>query len=206
MIKVNRIVIGTYNQKKKEEMRSILNGELFTLLDLEDFENPPDIVEDGVTFKENATKKAIELAMFCKMCVVADDSGLEVDALDKRPGVFSSRYCGVDASDSEKYIKILEELEGVPTEKRTARFKCAIAFARPEELQFVVEASCEGFINTEPCGKNGFGYDPIFYIPKYKQTMAELGADVKNRISHRALALRLFKERLKGFVVVGPVR
>ncbi len=205
MIKVNRIVIGTYNQKKKEEIRSILNGEPFTLLDLDDFENPPDIVEDGVTFEDNATKKAIELARFCKMCVMADDSGLEVDALDRRPGVFSSRYCGVNAGDSEKCLNILKELEGVPSEKRTARFRCAIALASPEKIQFVVEASCEGFINTEPCGKNGFGYDPIFYIPKYEQTMAELGAEVKNRISHRALALRLFKERLKGFVV-GAVR
>ncbi len=205
MIKMKRIVIGTYNQKKKEEIRSILNGDTFTLLDLEDFENPPDVIEDGVTFEENAAKKAIELARFCKMCVVADDSGLEVDALDKRPGVFSSRYCGVDASDSEKYLKILEELKGVPSEKRTARFRCAIALASPEKLQFVVEANCEGIINTEPCGKNGFGYDPIFYIPEYMQTMAELGADVKNRISHRALVLRLFKERLKEFVV-GAVR
>ncbi len=205
MIKANRIVIGTYNQKKKEEIRSILNGDTFTLLDLEDFENPPDVIEDGVTFEENAAKKAIELSRFCKMLVVADDSGLEVDALDKRPGVFSSRYCGVDASDSEKYLKILEELKGVPSEKRTARFRCAIALASPEKLQFVVEANCEGIINTEPCGKNGFGYDPIFYIPEYRQTMAELGADVKNRISHRALAMRLFKERLKEFVA-GAVR
>ncbi len=205
MVKVNRIVIGSYNQKKKEEIRSILNGEPFTLLDLEDFKDPPDIVEDGVTFEENAIKKAIELAVFCKMCVVADDSGLEVDALDKRPGIFSSRYCGVDTSDSEKCLNILKELEGVPSEKRTARFRCAIALAGPDELQFVVEASCEGFINTEPCGKYGFGYDPIFYIPKYKKTMAELGSDVKNRVSHRALALGLFKERLKEFVV-GAVR
>ncbi|MCP4977503.1 MAG: non-canonical purine NTP pyrophosphatase, partial [Maribacter sp.] len=120
-------------------------------------------------------------------------------------GIFSSRYCGVDTSDSEKCLNILKELEGVPSEKRTARFRCAIALAGPDELQFVVEASCEGFINTEPCGKYGFGYDPIFYIPKYKKTMAELGSDVKNRISHRALALGLFKERLKEFVV-GAVR
>ncbi|MCP4268866.1 MAG: non-canonical purine NTP pyrophosphatase, partial [Candidatus Brocadiaceae bacterium] len=131
MIKVNRIVIGSYNQKKKKEIRSILSGEPFTLLDLEDFEDPPDIVEDGVTFEENAIKKAIELAVFCEMCVVADDSGLEVDALDKRPGIFSSRYCGVDTSDSEKCLNILKELEGVPSEKRTARFRCAIALAGP---------------------------------------------------------------------------
>jgi len=205
MIKVNRIVIGSYNQKKKEEIRDIMKGEPITFLDLEKFDNPPDVIEDGVTFEENAAKKAIELSRFCKMLVVADDSGLEVDALDKRPGVYSSRYCGVDASDSEKYLKILDELKGVPSEKRTARFRCAVALASPEKLQFVVEASCEGFINTGPCGKNGFGYDPIFYIPEYRQTMAELEADVKNRISHRALAMRLFKERLKEFVA-GAVR
>jgi XTP/dITP diphosphohydrolase len=95
---------------------------------------------------------------------------------------------------------LFEELEGVPFDKRTARFRCAIALAEPGKLHFVVEASCEGLINTGPCGRNGFGYDPIFYIPEYKQTMAELGSNIKNRISHRALALELFKERLKKFV------
>ncbi len=205
MNKVHKIVIGSYNKNKREEIRDILKGDTFRFYDLEDFKNPPDVIEDGVTFRENATKKAVELARFCELCVVADDSGLEVDSLDKRPGIFSSRYCGEDASDREKYLKILEELEGIPSEKRTARFRCAIALASPEKLEFVVEASCEGIITTEPCGKNGFGYDPIFQILKYKQTMAELGAAVKNKISHRALALRLFKERLNEFVV-GTVR
>ncbi len=201
MIKVDRIVIGTYNQKKKEEIRDILNEESFTFLDLEDFQNPPDVIEDGITFKENATKKALELASFCKMCVIADDSGLEVDALNGRPGVFSSRYCGENTGYKEKCSKLLDELEDIPFEKRTARFRCAIALAMPEKLQFVVEASFEGLISSAPCGNNGFGYDPIFYVPKYSQTLAELGAEVKNKISHRALALKLFKERLKEFVV-----
>jgi XTP/dITP diphosphohydrolase len=131
---------------------------------------------------------------------MADDSGLEVDALDKRPGVFSSRYCGEDASYEEKCLKLLEELKGVSLNKRTARFRCAIALAEPGKLLFVVEASCEGRIDAEPRGTHGFGYDPIFYVPKYKQTMAELGPEVKNQISHRALTLKLFREKLKELV------
>ncbi len=197
MIKLDRIVIGTNNQKKKEEIRDIMNGDPFTFIDLEDFHNPPDVIEDGVTFKDNATKKALEFAAFCKMCVMADDSGLEVDALDGRPGVFSSRYCGENTGYKEKCSKLLDELEGVPFQKRTARVRCAIALATPGNLHFVVEASCEGVINTVPCGENGFGYDPVFYVPEYSQTLAELGAEIKNRISHRALALRLFKEKLR---------
>ncbi len=200
MIKTSGIVIGTHNKNKKEEIRKILNGISLTLLDLEDFDNVPDIIEDGVTFEENAAKKALQLAGFCNMRVMADDSGLEVDALDKRPGIFSSRYCGENAGYEEKCLKLFEELKSVPFDKRTARFRCAIALAEPEKLHFVVEASCEGLINTEPHGKNGFGYDPVFYLPEYKQTMAELESDVKNQISHRALALKLFKERLEIFI------
>jgi XTP/dITP diphosphohydrolase len=200
MIKTSGIVIGTHNKNKKEEIRKILNGMSLPLLDLEDFGDAPDIIEDGITFEENAAKKALQLAGFCNMCVMADDSGLEIDALDKRPGVLSSRYCGEATGYEEKCLKLFEELKGVPFDKRTARFRCAIALAEPEKLHFVVEASCEGLINTEPLGRNGFGYDPIFYVPEYKQTMAELESDVKNRISHRALALKLFKERLENFM------
>ena len=200
MLKSKEIVIGTYNNNKKSEIRKILNGITVRLLDLDDFEGPPDIIEDGVTFEDNATKKALELAGFCQTCVMADDSGLEVDALDKRPGVLSSRYCGVDTGYEEKCLRLLEELKGVPFEKRTARFRCAIALAEPDRLQFVVKASCEGIISNEPKGNNGFGYDPIFYVPEHELTMAELEPEVKNRISHRALALELFKTNLMELV------
>ncbi len=200
MSKVDGIVIGTRNYKKKSEIKKILNGITIKLIDLEDFEDPPDIIEDGTTFKENAAKKAMELANFCKMWVMADDSGLEVDALNKRPGVLSSRYCGKNTSYEEKCLKLLEELKKVAFKKRTARFRCAVALAEPNNLQFVVEASCEGFIDTEPHGTHGFGYDPVFYVPKYKRTMAELKPEVKNRISHRALALKLFKKKLEELV------
>jgi XTP/dITP diphosphohydrolase len=200
MLKLKEIVIGTHNNNKKSEIRKILNGIHVRLLDLNDFEDPPDIIEDGVTFEDNATKKALELAEFCQMCVMADDSGLEVDALDKRPGVLSSRYCGEDTGYEEKCLRLLEELKGVPFEKRTARFHCAIALAEPDKLQFVVNASCEGFISNEPKGNNGFGYDPVFFVPEHELTMAELGPEVKNRISHRALALELFKTNLMELV------
>ncbi len=200
MLKSKEIVIGTYNNNKKSEIREILNEIPVRLLDLDDFEDPPDIIEDGVTFEDNATKKALELAGFCQTCVMADDSGLEVDALDKRPGVLSSRYCGVDTGYEEKCLRLLEELKGVPFEKRTARFRCAIALAEPDRLQFVVKASCEGIISNEPKGNNGFGYDPIFYVPEHELTMAELEPEVKNLISHRALALELFKTNLMELV------
>ncbi len=200
MIKTDGIVIGTRNNNKKAEIKKILKGISLPLLDLEEFDDVPEIIEDGATFEENAAKKAMQLARFCKMSVMADDSGLEIDALDKRPGVYSARYCGEDTSYEVKFLKLFEELKSVPFEKRTARFRCAIALAGPEKLHFIVEASCEGLINTEPLGNNGFGYDPIFYKPEYNQTMAELDSDVKNRISHRALALKLFKERLNTFM------
>ena len=196
-MKENEIVIGTYNSNKKSEIKDILNGVPIKLIDLEDFDHPPSVLEDGATFEENAAKKALELADFCKTLVMADDSGLEIDVLDGRPGVLSSRYCGENAGYEEKCQKLFEELKGVSFDKRTARFRCVIALAGPGKLLFVVEASCEGIIGTELRGTHGFGYDPVFYMPKYKMTMAELGPEVKNQISHRALALRLFKDKVE---------
>ncbi|MFQ5964012.1 MAG: non-canonical purine NTP pyrophosphatase, partial [Candidatus Scalinduaceae bacterium] len=134
------------------------------------------------------------------LCLLDFFSLLDFFALNKRPGVLSSRYCGVDTSYEEKYSKLLEELRGVSFDKRTASFRCAIALAEPNRLLFVVEASCDGYIYTEPRGKHGFGYDPVFYVPKYKKTLAELEPEVKNQISHRALALRLFRKKLKELV------
>ncbi len=200
MLKADGIVIGTYNAKKKSEIKEVLKGIPVKLIDLDEFDNPPSINEDGATFKDNAIKKATELADFCKTLVMADDSGLEVDALDGRPGILSARYCGEDTGYEEKCSRLLEELKEVAANERTARFRCAMALAGPGKLLFVVEASCEGFIDSRPRGTNGFGYDPIFYVPEYKLTMAELGPEVKNQISHRGLALRLFKEKLEELV------
>lgn len=127
---------------------------------------------------------------------MADDSGLEIDALNGRPGIYSCRYTGQNATDEGNRAKVLSELKGVPRERRTARFVCSVALAGPYGLFFVVEGHCEGFITLEPKGKYGFGYDPIFYVPDYHQTFAELNPSIKNKISHRANALAQFKEQI----------
>lgn len=191
------ILIATQNKGKKEEILDILkdvSGVLFK--DIEDFPFIPVVEENGNTYQENAIKKATILAKACNTWVLADDSGLEIDALGGRPGIFSSRYAGPNATDEKNREKVLSELKGVPREKRTARFICSMALASPHQLLLVVEGRCDGFITQEPRGNKGFGYDPIFYITQYHQTFGELHPSIKNMISHRAGALRQFKERI----------
>lgn len=194
---IKTIVVATQNEKKRMEMLEILKDVPGILLKgVEDFPFLPEVEEDGNSFRENAIKKASILANVCNTWAVADDSGLEIDILNGRPGVYSSRYAGLNASDEKNIEKVLSELRGVPREVRTARFICSIAFASPHQLFFVVEGSCEGLIIEEPRGNGGFGYDPIFYVPKYNQTFAELSPSTKNMVSHRGKALNLFKERI----------
>ena len=191
------ILVATQNEKKKAEIKEILKGVPGILLrGIEDFPFLPEMEETGNTFQENAIKKATTLAKACNTWAMADDSGLEIDALNGRPGIFSCRYAGPNATDEMNIQKVLSELKGVSKERRTARFICSIALASPDELFFAVEGRCEGFITEEPKGKNGFGYDPIFYIPDYDKTFAELNSSIKSRISHRAKALEQFKERI----------
>ena len=196
MGKIN-ILIGSTNPKKKIEITNITKDPNIQFTLLNKLENAPEVVEDGKTFKDNAIKKAITLAKWSGSLTLADDSGLEVEALNNRPGVYSARYAGEGATDTMRIRKILTEMSSVPAKNRKARFKCAIALATPEKLLFVVEAKCDGVITTEPRGKNGFGYDPIFSFPEYDKTFAELTPETKNMISHRAKALLLFKEKLK---------
>jgi len=194
------IVIATQNRKKGLEITEILRhvpGVSFR--GIEDFPFLPHIEEDGTSFRENAVKKAILTARACNTWAMADDSGLEIDALKGRPGIYSSRYAGQGASDEKNIEKALSELRGVPKEKRTARFLCSIALASPRQIFFVAEGCCEGIILEQPRGKGGFGYDPIFLVPDYNQTFAELteqNPQIKNSISHRGIALKQFKERL----------
>ncbi|MCF6157380.1 MAG: XTP/dITP diphosphatase [wastewater metagenome] len=195
------ILIATQNEHKKREILDILKnipGVLFK--NVEDFPFLPFVEENGSTFEENAIKKATTLAKVCNTWVLADDSGLEIDALNGRPGIFSSRYAGPNATDEENIGKVLSELKGVPKEKRTARFVCSIALASPYELLLVVEGYCEGYIAEEPRGNKGFGYDPIFYVLQYHQTFGELHSSIKNTISHRAEALKKLKERIIPFI------
>ena len=183
------VVIATRNPDKVREIAQILEGRAGRILTMDDIDDLPEVEEDGLTFEENARKKALAVARFTGRVAMADDSGLVVDVLHGRPGVHSARYAGPDATPEKNNRKLLEELEGVPLKKRTARFVCVIAIATPSGKVFVAEGRCEGLIAREPRGRTGFGYDPLFLVPDEGKTFAELGPEVKNRISHRALAL-----------------
>lgn len=201
---MHRILIGTTNPNKLKEIREILHDLPVELISPAKSAPLPEVIEDGRTFRENAVKKAVEWARFSGNWTMAEDSGLEVDALGGEPGVLSARYAGEDANYERNNLKLLKALEGVPAEQRTARFRCTVALAKPEGLVFVVEGECTGLIAEEPRGKHGFGYDPVFYLPEYDKTFAELGPEIKNRISHRTRALRKFREKLTAFIDTMP--
>ena len=191
-----QILVGTKCEAKRREIVDILGELPCELLSLDDVGGLPEIVEDGSTFEQNACKKACELAKHFNMAVLADDSGLEVDALDGRPGVRSHRYQGEDAADQENNLKLLAELEGVPEERRTARYRCVIAVATPRGLQITADGVCEGRIATEPAGSNGFGYDPLFYYAPYGMTFGMIDMTLKNQVSHRGQAVRKLRTAL----------
>lgn len=191
-----QILIGTKCQGKLKEIREIL-GDLPCALVTPDNVGPiPKVLEDGATFEQNACKKACTLAKHFNMAVLADDSGLEVDALDGRPGVRSRRYEGEEATDEENNLKLLAELEGIPEERRTASYRCAVALATPGGLQLTADGQCRGRIATEPSGTNGFGYDPLFYYSPYGMTFGMLESSLKNQVSHRGEAVRKLREML----------
>lgn len=190
------IVLATRNQHKVEELKALLDCVPVNVLSLRDFPDMPEIEETGTTFAANAELKANATSSITGKIALADDSGLEVDALNKEPGVYSNRFGGPGASDQDKYMRILELIQDVPDEKRTARFRAAIAISIPDGETVTVEGSCEGRIAHEPSGGMGFGYDPIFYIPEFDKTMAELLPDEKNSISHRGRALQAAKKVL----------
>lgn len=183
------IVLATSNKKKIEEIKRIISIPNVKFVSLSAFPDAPEVVEDGKTFAENAIKKAKEVAKALNMLAIADDSGLEVDALDGKPGVYSARYAREGASDYENNMKLLTELEGVPKHKRAANFRCVIAFASPEDLILTAEATCDGYIADDMRGDMGFGYDPLFTRYEDHKTFAEILPTHKCRISHRAKAL-----------------
>ena len=174
----------------------ILGDLNYEILSLKEAGIQADIVEDGTTFEENAIIKARAISERSGCLVLADDSGLEVDYMDRMPGIFSARWMGEDTSYDVKNRAILEKLAGVPEDQRTARFVCAIAAAFPDGRVVTKRATIEGIIGYEIKGENGFGYDPIFYVPEYGKTTAELSPEEKNAISHRGKALRLMREEL----------
>ncbi|MCU0822252.1 MAG: XTP/dITP diphosphatase [Spirochaetes bacterium] len=193
-----KLVIATNNKNKLNEIRekfTAISG--LEILSLADFNNAPETIEDGITFEENAVKKAREVSAFTGLTALADDSGLVVEALDGRPGVLSARYGGRDTTDLQKNILILKEMKAITDGRRNARFVCVIAIALPDGREYSVRGECEGVIARELKGGHGFGYDPIFYLPGSGKTMAELPLTEKNKISHRAVALERALEVLK---------
>ena len=192
-----KIIFATGNQGKMKEVKMILSDLGCEILSMKEAGIDIDIVENGKTFEENAMIKAQAIAKLEKAIVLADDSGLEIDYLNKEPGIYSARYLGEDTPYEEKNKQIMKRFEGVEQEKRTARFVCAIAGVMPDGKTFTTRGTIEGYIGTEARGNNGFGYDPIFYVTEYHCTTAELTLEQKNKISHRGKALEKAKEEIK---------
>lgn len=191
-----RLVLATNNKNKLRELAAMLSDLHMEVVGIGEFAGAPDVEETGDTFAENAVLKAKAAAEHAGLWAMADDSGLEVDALDGQPGVYSARFAGPNATDADNNEKLLALLHDVPDERRTARFRCTIALVSPDGAVFIDEGTCEGIIAREPRGDGGFGYDPLFVVPELGKTFAELPAEEKDRISHRARALAKARQRL----------
>ncbi len=208
-----KLIVATQNPKKLREIQELLAGFPLQIISLKEWEGKvEEVIEDGKNFWENAVKKAMAIAYQTPEWVLADDSGLEVDALNGAPGVFSARFASVGAglkpapTDEENNQKLLQLLKDIPLEKRTARFRCSVAIARQKKLLAVVEGKCEGTIVFSPAGDYGFGYDPFFIPLGYQQTFAQLGPEVKHKISHRSQALAKAKDFISEYVEKSPGR
>ena len=194
---IDKIIFATGNEGKMKEVRMILKDLGLPVLSMKEAGVQADIVEDGTTLEENAKIKAVAVQKLTGALVLADDSGLEIDYLNKEPGIYSARYMGEDKPYSVKNANLISRLAGVPDEQRTARFVCAIAAAFPDGEVLTTRGTIEGIIGYEERGENGFGYDPIFYLPEYKKSTAELSPEEKNALSHRGRALRQMEEELR---------
>ena len=197
---MQEIVVATANSGKLREIEDALQGMKVQIVALTDFSPLPPIEEDGKTFRENALKKARVTAQRSGRLTIADDSGLEVDYLQGKPGVRSARFAGEGASDAENNRKLLRLLEGVPSLERGATFRCVIAVVSPQGKEVCAEGACRGVIGDTERGRQGFGYDPLFFLPELGKTLAELPLETKNRVSHRGRALAALKEALRDFL------
>jgi XTP/dITP diphosphohydrolase len=189
------LVAATKNKGKLLEFKNMLERESFKIVSLLDFPNI-EIFETGKTFNENALLKATTVVKKTGYPALADDSGLEVTALNGKPGIFSARYAGVNATDEDNIKKLLSEMKNIPANQRQARFVCSLALVFPNGKTILEQGTLEGFITDKPRGEKGFGYDPVFFIPALGKTLSEISTDEKNRISHRAKALSKLKKRL----------
>ena len=196
---MNGLVVATKNKKKLEEIKEILGDLNLRITSLADYDNLPRIIENGKTFKENAIKKAVKIARVTRKLTLGEDSGLCVNALKGKPGVYSSRFAGKGKSDLKNNLKLIKLLEGLPLNKRKAYYYCAVALADKDGLVAVVEGKCFGLIGNALKGRFGFGYDPLFIIPKYKKTFAQLGARIKHKMSHRFNALLRIRKIIQDY-------
>ncbi len=195
-----RLIVATKNKKKFQEIKDILKGLNLEISSLIDYPRSPRIIENGKTFKENAVKKAVKIASAMDALALGEDSGLCIDALGGAPGVYSARFAGSAKSDAQNNLKVLKLLEGKPLSKRKAHYVCAVALADKNGLIGVVEGKCFGRIAFEPKGSHGFGYDPIFFIPKYGKTFGQLGEAIKHKMSHRFRALSKAQKVIQKYI------
>lgn len=193
---IDKLLIATRNKDKIVEIKNLLSECRIRIFTLNDFPEAPVVNEDGNTLEENARKKAEVIGSFAGLPTIADDTGLEIVYLDGQPGVLSSRYAGENATYSENVKKLLKKLEGVSWEERQADFRCVVAFRQNGETQ-IIEGRCQGVICEAPRGKGGFGYDPVFFVPEYGCTFAEMDLELKNKISHRGKAFLTLKKLLE---------
>lgn len=200
---MRELLIATRNKGKVREIKDLLKDFKLKITSLDDYKSMPQIEEDGKTFQANAIKKAVTISMYTKKLTLGEDSGLEVKALGNRPGVYSARYAGLNATDKKNNAKLLRELKGVSLNKRQARYRCAAALSDGKKIIAVVIGSCPGIITTRSKGKNGFGYDPLFLILRYNKTFGELPLDVKSKMSHRFRAFKKLKQVLKSYLKIG---
>jgi XTP/dITP diphosphohydrolase len=200
---VVELLVGTTNQGKLDEVQGYLKRLPLKILALQSLGKWPTVVEDGAIYEENALKKAKALAEYSGYLTLADDSGLEVDALNGAPGIYSARYSGEEGNDQKNNEKLLNVLKDVPEDKRTARFFCALALCAPKSQgpkKWIIRESCEGRIAFSPKGQNGFGYDPIFFYPPFGKTFGEIDRETKATVSHRGKALKKLAQMLPSFI------
>lgn len=198
---MHELLIATRNKGKVREIRELLEGLDVKITSLDDYPDLPKIIEDGKTFAGNALKKAVTISLYTKKLTLGEDSGLEVKALGNKPGIFSSRFAGEGATDKKNNAQLLRLLRGVPIKKRQARYRCFAALTDARGIVAVVSGSYRGLIALRSKGKNGFGYDPLFLVPKYNKTFGELDPAIKAKLSHRSVAMRKIKKALCHYLV-----
>lgn len=197
---MKELLVATTNKGKLREIKELLKDFDLKITSLADYPDAPEVIEDGKTFSQNALKKAATIALYTNKLTLGEDSGLEVKALDNRPGIYSARYAGPEATDKKNNLKLLRALRGIPLKKRQARYRCFAALVDGHGIIDVVDGRCGGLIALRAKGANGFGYDPLFYLPRYKKTFGELDPAIKSTISHRARAFKKVKASLTKYL------